>query len=380
MRVYFPPVARYHRGMRRPLLRVIALTSLTFHIPALAEQKDTSAREETLKATVSTPDESMDKSDEATPDAKISKPEATTEAETPAETQAPSEPAKPDDEDSPTNKTEVASESPTPSLSAEEAEPLSSSKAQAQSDSPAQGEVDTNERNSSDSQGPDSSHLPSPPHPRAGFIFAPRLGLAVGGGTHLALECEETGDLGCGTFGIRDHDESSGLAISADALYGIIPELRLGASMMWVPQVKGDAGGDLRKLGTGVTLQAVAEGVFDLVDRLAVTVRLQGGAAALAPAGFVDDVVEEAQKDCETARDAGIDCTVSDGPYIAPTLGGGAGLLIQTKNAARVRLDFLFQTHRMRLYEQNAASDAGTVSAVVSMDQAQFWILGGFEI
>lgn len=215
---------------------------------------------------------------------------------------------------------------------------------------------------------------------RTGFVFAPRLGLTVGGATHLGIECEETGDLGCGTFGIRDHKEASGFGIAADALYGLIPEFRLGAMLMWLPQAKGDAGGEIRRLGTEVQLQAVAEGVFDLVDRLAVTVRVQGGGSVLAPSGFVDDVVKEAQDDCELARDAGVDCTVHDGPSFAPVYGGGAGILVQTKGAARLRLDFLFETQTLPLYEQKAASDGGTVQANVTMDQSRFWLLGGFEI
>lgn len=215
---------------------------------------------------------------------------------------------------------------------------------------------------------------------RTGFVFAPRLGLTVGGATHLGIACEETGTLGCGTFGIRDHREASGIGIAADALYGLIPELRLGATVMWLPQAKGDAGGDLRRLGTEVHLKAVAEGVFDLMDRLAVTVRMQGGAAVLAPTGFVDDVVKEAQDDCEMARDAGVDCTVHDGPYFAPVFGGGAGILAQTKGAARLRLDFLFETQTVPIYEQKAASDSGMVNAKVTMDQSRFWLLGGFEI
>lgn len=216
--------------------------------------------------------------------------------------------------------------------------------------------------------------------PRTGFVFAPRLGLTVGGATHLGVECEETGDLGCGTFGIRDHKEASGFAVAADALYGLIPELRLGATLMWLPQAKGDAGGEIRRLGTEVQLQAVAEGVFDLVDSLAVTVRVQGGGTVLAPTGFVDDVVKGAQDDCELARDAGVDCTVHDGPYFAPVYGGGAGILVQTKGAARLRLDFLFETQTLPLYEQKAASDGGTVQANVTMDQSRFWLFGGFEI
>ncbi len=215
---------------------------------------------------------------------------------------------------------------------------------------------------------------------RTGFLIAPRLGLLFGGATHLDLECDETGNLGCGTFGVRDHDEASGLGIALDALYGIIPELRAGLSLHYLPQVKGDASGELRRLGPGLDFQAVAEGVFDITDRLAVTLRLQGGGTALVPSGFIDDVVKDAQDDCETARDAGIDCTVNDGPYFAPTLGGGAGVLIQTKGPARLRLDFLFQTHRMKLYEQKAASDGGTVDATLSMDQSRLWLLGGFEI
>lgn len=215
---------------------------------------------------------------------------------------------------------------------------------------------------------------------RTGFVFAPRLGLTVGGATHLGLECEESGDLGCGSFSVLDHKEASGFGISADALYGLIPELRLGGTLLWIPRAKGDANSEVRRLGTEVQLQAVAEGVFDLLDRLAVTVRVQGGGTVLKPTGFIDDVVKQAQDDCEMARDAGVDCTVHDGPYFAPVFGGGAGILVQTKSAARVRLDFLFQTQTMPIYEQKATSDGGTVEATVTMDQSRFWLLGGFEI
>jgi hypothetical protein len=231
--------------------------------------------------------------------------------------------------------------------------------------------------------GPDDAQTGPADRPaptRTGLVFAPRLGLTIGGAAHLGLECEETGDLSCGTFGIRDHKEASGFGLAADALYGWIPELRLGAMLMWLPQAKGDAGGEMRRLGTEVQLQAVAEGVFDLMARLAVTVRVQGGGSVLSPKGFIDDVVKEAQEDCETARDAGVDCTVHDGPYFAPTWGGGAGILVQTKSAARLRLDFLFQSQTFPIYEQKAASGAGTVQANVTLDQSRFWLLGGFEI
>jgi hypothetical protein len=72
----------------------------------------------------------------------------------------------------------------------------------------------------------------------------------------------------------------------------------------------------------------------------------------------------------------GISCYVNHPTPFAPSFAAGAGLLWQ---ATGLRLDFQYQVQTFTLYEQEANTDSGTVSAKVRLQQSRAWWFVGRE-
>jgi hypothetical protein len=152
---------------------------------------------------------------------------------------------------------------------------------------------------------------------RAGFVSA-------GSGTYK-VECD---GVGCSAFNSTevDYDEKSGFIIGGDLLFRVVPKLRLGFGLNYLPTPKVEAkeSGEEFESGDELDVLGVVEGVFPVSESVGLFVRGMGGITMLFPGNDHQDEIDTWRKACEST---GADCKNGDGPFIGPTFGLGFGVL-----------------------------------------------------
>lgn len=218
---------------------------------------------------------------------------------------------------------------------------------------------------------------PAPLPKRSGLVGVLRLGLLVGGSGEIQPECSGS----CAGFDTEstDFDDTSSVALSADLLVHLSPELRLGAGLLYVPSTALEVDGARQEddLGSDLSAMLVAEGVFDVGRTTAITLRGQAGLIALFPGGELEDGIDELKQICGSADGA---CEVDDGPYAGLTLGGGPGLRFALEKVA-LRLDLLFQWYRVENLLRTQGDGAnGELDVSDTWTGTRFFLAGGLEL
>jgi hypothetical protein len=175
---------------------------------------------------------------------------------------------------------------------------------------------------------------------RSGFVGLARIGFIVAGAGEAELDCSGAG---CPSAESVDYDEQSGLVLGADFMGHVLPSLRLGGGLLFVPNTEIDVdGGDEADLGSDLSLQFIVEGIVDVGSTTALAVRGQAGALILFPGGDLEDGIDESKDECEQLKASGGSCEVDEGAYVGWTVGGGAGVIIDVGGVG-LRMDLLLQ-------------------------------------
>lgn len=178
---------------------------------------------------------------------------------------------------------------------------------------------------------------------REGLVLLPSLGLAfAGSGTAKGeVECQAGACTSSSTE--RDYDQNENLLLGFDTLYHVLPSLRLGLGLQWMPssEVDFENGDSNAEFGDELATTAVIEGVFG--GKSAGVVRGLIGANFLFPDGKLEDLIDLMDATCSSVGSAGGSCSVADGPYVGLTLGAAAAFLRQVSEGTALRVELSLQ-------------------------------------
>lgn len=189
---------------------------------------------------------------------------------------------------------------------------------------------------------PDESE-PEKPVVREGLVILPSLGLAFAGSGTMKGEVECQAGACTSSSRERDYDQNENLLLGFDTLYHVLPSLRLGLGLQWMPTSEmdfenGDSDADF---GDELATTAVVEGVFG--GKSAAALRGFIGANFMFPGGELEDLIDVMDAACRSVGSAGGSCSVADGPYVGLTLGAAAAFLKQVSEEAALRVELSLQ-------------------------------------
>jgi len=190
---------------------------------------------------------------------------------------------------------------------------------------------------------PEPEPEPEKPIVREGFVLLPFLGIALAGSGTLKAELDCQAGTCRSSSSERDYSQNPNVMLGFDTLYHVLPNLRVGLGLQWMPTSGADVknGDSSTHFGDEVAPTAVVEGVF-------------GGKSALALRGFVgpnllfpqeemQDLIDTMDAACRSVASAGGSCDVASGPYVGLTLGAAAAFLGQFTEKVTGRAELSFQ-------------------------------------
>ncbi|HEY6722985.1 MAG TPA: hypothetical protein VI197_03105 [Polyangiaceae bacterium] len=184
---------------------------------------------------------------------------------------------------------------------------------------------------------------PEKPVVREGLILLPSLGLAfTGSGTlEASLDCQA--DACTSASFERDYSQNPNALLGFDTLYHVLPSLRLGLGLQWIPtsDVDVENGDSSTEFGDELSTTAVVEGVFG--GKSAGALRGFIGTTFLFPGGELQELIDAMDAACRSTGGAGGSCNVADGPYVGLTLGAAAAFLRQVSRGAALRVELALQ-------------------------------------
>ena len=223
---------------------------------------------------------------------------------------------------------------------------------------------------------------PEPERPvvREGFVLLPSLGLAITGSGTLKEEVECQAGACTSWSTERDYDQNENVLLGFDTLYHVLPSLRLGLGLQWMPASEADfeAGNSNAKFGAELATTAVVEGVFG--GKSAGAVRGFIGPNFLFPGGEMEDVIDAMDDVCDSIASAGGSCSVADGPYMGLTLGAAAAFIRQFAEEAALRIELSLQYLSFSGPSLEADDEAGTrLKDTLSWSATRFSLRIGIE-
>lgn len=212
---------------------------------------------------------------------------------------------------------------------------------------------------------------------KSGVVFVPRLGFRLTGGGTIESDC--SGDCTGFEADESDYDDGSSFGFGLDVLGAVIPELRLGAGVFWVPdtEIEIDGVSEDVELGSDLTLVAIVEGVVEAAPRVAIGIRGFVGLWMVFPDGDLDDAIEEQQRDCDFVP-ASATCNVDDGPYVAPTFGLGPGLVFPLREVS-LRVDLYYQRYSAKILTTELGFAGQSVETSNQLTGSRVMLVGGVE-
>lgn len=184
---------------------------------------------------------------------------------------------------------------------------------------------------------------PEKPVVREGLVLLPSLGLAIAGSGTLKAELDcQSGP--CTSESVeRDYGQNANVLVGFDTLYHVLPGLRLGLGLQWMPtsDVDVEDGDSSTEFGDELSTTAVVEGVFG--GKSAGALRGFIGANFLFPGGEMEDLIDAMDAGCRSIVSAGGSCSVDSGPYTGLTLGAAAAFLRQVTPGSALRVELSLQ-------------------------------------
>jgi hypothetical protein len=246
-------------------------------------------------------------------------------------------------------------------------------------------------------------------NPSRGFVLLPRVGLIASGGGSSGFDCEANGTqsgpacAGWKKIASTDYDDKSLLVFGVDTLFHVIPALRLGLGLTFLPFYNVDVhtGTTTRSYSVGreLALQGIVEGLIPAGRIISVAIRGQGGVSmwipskdeAFLPATYDSNgnvssqrsINQEKEKCHESQTSASTDfsCKVNEGPFWGYTMGLGAGMVFHLEKI-RLRGDLLGQytSWSAWLVENNNAATNEHFKPTLSLSGMRYMLLFGVEI
>jgi len=216
-----------------------------------------------------------------------------------------------------------------------------------------------------------------------------RVGFIVAGAGQIREECE--GDL-CASSGAAttEYADASGPALfGGDLMFHIGPDFRLGPGALFLPKTSWDIDGASTdfEAGSELAVLLVGEGVFDLSNKVSLSVRGFIGADLLFPGGDLKSSLKDrsigtgsgALQCADFNRVRGASCSRGKQPFVGPTYGGGVGLLIPTGSVA-LRVELMFQAYDVQYSVFDLSIDgAGEGSFQGTIAGTRSLLAGGME-
>lgn len=197
---------------------------------------------------------------------------------------------------------------------------------------------------------------------REGVVLVPSVGLAIAGSGTMKEEVEcLAGTCASESESVEaDYDQNQNILLGFDTLYHVLPSLRLGLGLQWMPtsEVDVDGADSNAELGSELATTAVIEGVFG--GKSAGAVRGFIGPNFIFPGGDLEDGIDEIETLCSGIASAGGSCSVEDGPYMGLTLGAAAAFLSQITEGAALRIELSLQYLRVSGPSVEVSDTAGT--------------------
>ena len=190
---------------------------------------------------------------------------------------------------------------------------------------------------------PEPEPEPEKPIVREGFVLLPFVGVALAGSGTLKSELDCQAGTCTSSSNERDYSQNPNLMIGFDTLYHVLPNLRVGLGLQWMPTSDVDVkdGDSSTHFGDEVAPTAVVEGVFG--GKSAGALRGFIGANLLFPDDELQDLIDTMDAACRSVASAGGSCDVASGPYAGLTLGAAAAFLGQFTETVTGRAELSFQ-------------------------------------
>jgi len=230
--------------------------------------------------------------------------------------------------------------------------------------------------------GPQPSQDPPTPggFERQGLVLAPRFGFLLTGSGEFEAE-QQLCDPACVSDRAKiDYDDESILRLGVDVLYHVVPQLRLGGTLQWVPEARRQTDDETSEytLGQELGMFAVIEGVFG--GEIAGAVRAFVGPNILFPGGDLERGMDDMEGLCFMASTEDTTCKTAFGPYVGLSFGVGAGLLAQVNEVVALRLDMTAQ----RIAFNGPEVDITTLDPLsyhfeMSWSGMRYWLGAGVE-
>jgi len=183
---------------------------------------------------------------------------------------------------------------------------------------------------------------PEKPIVREGFVLLPFVGSTLVGTGTLKSELDCQAGRCSSTSHERDTDQNLNLLIGFDGLYHVLPNLRVGLGLQWIPtsDVEVKNGDSSTRFGHEVAPTAIVEGVIG--GKSAGALRGFMGPNLLFPDGELQDFIDSKEASCRSVG-PGRSCDMASGPYVGLTLGGAAAFLRQFTETMTGRVELSLQ-------------------------------------
>lgn len=184
---------------------------------------------------------------------------------------------------------------------------------------------------------------PEKPIARSGVVVLPFVGVAVAGAgkSTAELDCQSGG---CDSNSLEsEYSQNPNLLLGIDRLYQVLPQLRLGVELQWLPSVDVDydRGNSSTEFGSEFAPVAVVEGIFG--GKSAGAIRGFIGANFLFPDGDLEELIDLMDAACGSIASDGGSCEVASGPYTGLTFGAAGAFVRRVSEAAAIRLELSVQ-------------------------------------
>lgn len=202
---------------------------------------------------------------------------------------------------------------------------------------------------------------PDSPLVRQGVVWLPYLGIAFAGSGTLKAELDCRAGADCASRSQEsDYSQNPNLLLGIDTLVHVLPALRVGLGLQWIPTSDGDVedGESSAEFGDELSTTAVVEGVFG--GKSAGVLRGFVGANFLFPGGELQELIDGMDAECRSIGGGGGSCSVASGPYTGLTLGAAAAFLRQLGETSAARFELSLQYVRFsgpRLEVSDAAGN-----------------------
>lgn len=192
---------------------------------------------------------------------------------------------------------------------------------------------------------------------RSGIVPVFSVGFILGGSGEVEEDCEASGTPtsidapACSDDGFSesiDYKDESGMVLRTDLLFPVSSRVRIGPGAMLVldPTYEIELGpfGNIKyETGTELSLFGAVDAVFPTGETFGLIVRGQLGLTALFAGEDHADAIDGFREECRASSYDS--CDTREGPFFAPHIGVGFGLLLQASNIA-LRVELLGQYKR----------------------------------